>query len=88
MACFSARRVRDLAPMLTRAIAIARSGIPGPVFVECPVDLLYDEKTVRQWFEKAGGGNPLQQWYIRRYLRRQFQAGRWRRRLARSGWHR
>ena len=22
--------------------------MPGPVFIECPVDLLYDEKTVRE----------------------------------------
>jgi Thiamine pyrophosphate-requiring enzymes [acetolactate synthase, pyruvate dehydrogenase (cytochrome), glyoxylate carboligase, phosphonopyruvate decarboxylase] len=70
-----ATRVCDIAPLLTTAFERAQEGVPGPVFLELPVDLLYDEKTVRQWFEKAGGGNPLQQWYIRRYLRRQFQAG-------------
>lgn len=53
-ACFSARRVRDLAPMLTRALALSRSGIPGPVFLECPVDLLYDQSIVRQWYGAKG----------------------------------
>ena len=70
-----ATRVCDIAPLLTTAFERAQEGVPGPVFLELPVDLLYDEKTVRQWFEKGGGGNPLQQWYIRRYLRRQFEAG-------------
>ena len=37
------RRVTDLGPALTEAFAAARDGVPGPVFVECPVDLLYDE---------------------------------------------
>ena len=35
-------RVRDLAPALRKAFQIASSGVPGPVFVECPVNLLYD----------------------------------------------
>ena len=33
------KRVRDLAPAIQRAFQTARSGVPGPVFVECPVDL-------------------------------------------------
>jgi len=43
-------RVRDLAPTLRQAFQIARSGVPGPVFVECPVDLLYDESVIREWY--------------------------------------
>ena len=69
-----AKRVCDIPQLLTTAFERSQEGVPGPVFLELPVDLLYDEKTVRQWFEKAGSGNPLQQWYIRRYLRRQFDA--------------
>ncbi len=42
------KKVRDLAPALTRAFRVAQEGVPGPVFIECPVDLLYDEKTVRE----------------------------------------
>ena len=42
------KKVRDLAPALDRAFRVAQEGVPGPVFIECPVDLLYDEKTVRE----------------------------------------
>ena len=34
----SARRVRELAPLLETAFAMAREGVPGPVFLECPVE--------------------------------------------------
>jgi acetolactate synthase-1/2/3 large subunit len=44
------KKVRDLAPSLERAFRVAQEGTPGPVFVECPVDLLYDEKTVREMY--------------------------------------
>lgn len=67
-----ASRVQDLPRLLSTAFARAQEGVPGPVFLELPVDLLYDEKTVREWFGKAGGSSRLQQWYIRRYLKRQF----------------
>ncbi len=46
----SARRVRELAPLLETAFAAARDGVPGPVFLECPVDLLYPEATAREWY--------------------------------------
>ncbi|MCA9699541.1 MAG: thiamine pyrophosphate-binding protein, partial [Myxococcales bacterium] len=34
---------------------VAREGVPGPVFVETPVDLLYPEATVREWYIDQGG---------------------------------
>ncbi len=46
----AAKRVKDLVPMLERAFRIAQSGVPGPVFLECPVDLLYDADTVKSWY--------------------------------------
>ncbi len=46
----AARKVRDLVPMLEMAFDIAQEGVPGPVFVECPVDLLYPPETVRMWY--------------------------------------
>jgi thiamine pyrophosphate-dependent acetolactate synthase large subunit-like protein len=67
-----ATRVRDIPRLLTTAFQRAQEGVPGPVFLELPVDLLYEEKVVREWFGKSSGGNRLQQWYLRRYLRRQF----------------
>ncbi|MCM2258623.1 MAG: thiamine pyrophosphate-binding protein [Vicinamibacteria bacterium] len=42
-------RVRDLAPAIERALRTSIGGVPGPVFVECPVDLLYPEHVVREW---------------------------------------
>eukprot|EP00750_Incisomonas_marina_P010629 INCI16290.4.p2 GENE.INCI16290.4~~INCI16290.4.p2 ORF type:complete len:550 (-),score=103.30 INCI16290.4:2515-4164(-) len=38
---FMARAVRDIVPMLRRAFQVASSGVPGPVFVELPIDVLY-----------------------------------------------
>jgi acetolactate synthase-1/2/3 large subunit len=61
------RRVRDLAPALERAFHEALSGVPGPAFVECPIDLLYDEATVRRLYG-AGGGRSLADRAVRAYL--------------------
>lgn len=72
------RRVRELGPAVEEAFALARSGVPGPVFVECPVDLLYDEASIRQWYAEAGGkGRSLAdralRWYLDRHVRRMFE---------------
>ena len=53
------RRVRDLTPAVEEAFAVARDGVPGPAFVECPVDLLYDEASVRTWYGEASGQGDL-----------------------------
>jgi acetolactate synthase-like protein len=51
----SVRRVRDIVPTLERAFRVAQETVPGPVFVELPIDLLYDEAVVRQWYGARGG---------------------------------
>lgn len=66
----SVAAVRDLAPALERAFQEAASGLPGPVFVECPVDLLYDEALVRKWYLAGTDGKGLGAWALRRYLER------------------
>lgn len=43
-------QVRDLAPAVEQAFEEASLGVPGPVFVECPVDLLYEEQLVRDMY--------------------------------------
>jgi acetolactate synthase-1/2/3 large subunit len=63
------RRVRDLVPALEEAFRQAQSGAPGPVFVECPVDLLYDEGMVRQLYGSARPGKTLGQRVTHAYLR-------------------
>lgn len=71
------RRVRDLAPAVAEALAVAREGVPGPCFVECPVDLLYDEATIRGWYGAAAGkgasiAERAMRWYLRRHVERMF----------------
>jgi thiamine pyrophosphate-dependent acetolactate synthase large subunit-like protein len=79
-ACKLARRVADLERALVEAFALAQDGVPGPVFVECPVDLLYDEATIRGWYDDARArGSSLaaiaQRWYLRRHVNRMFAGG-------------
>lgn len=74
------RRLADLGPAMAQAFAVARAGVPGPVFVECPVDLLYDEASIRQWYAEAAGNGTsipdrLLRWYLKRHANRLF-AGR------------
>jgi thiamine pyrophosphate-dependent acetolactate synthase large subunit-like protein len=73
----AAKRLKDFVPLLEEAFAICRSGVPGPVFLECPLDLLYDEQIVRHWM--AGGDKSprtlrerMLRWYLRRHLDRIF----------------
>ncbi|MGZ5195733.1 MAG: thiamine pyrophosphate-binding protein, partial [Ramlibacter sp.] len=68
---FKIRRVRELGPAIEEAFELAQSGVPGPVFVECPVDLLYDEASIRQWYaEAAGKGTSIPDRLLRFYLER------------------
>ncbi len=65
----AARRVRDLVPLVEQAFHEAQRGVPGPAFVECPVDLLYDEQLVRQWYGASSGGRSLADRAVKLYLR-------------------
>ncbi|MFO1216030.1 MAG: thiamine pyrophosphate-binding protein [Burkholderiaceae bacterium] len=72
------QRVRALGPAVAEAFALAQSGVPGPVFIECPVDLLYDEASVRQWYaDAAGKGTSLPdralRWYLNRHAQGMFE---------------
>lgn len=73
------RRVRDLVPAVERALLIAQADVPGPVVVECPLDLLYDEQVVRPLYpfqnpgqQARGLGQMAQKWYVERHLRELF----------------
>lgn len=80
----SVKRVRELAPALEQAFEKAQSGLPGPVFVECPVDSLYDESLVRDWYGvKAERGKGMQaralQVYLKWHVDRLFAGTEWNR---------
>lgn len=70
----SARKVKELAPLLEEAFFRAQEGVPGPVFLECPVDLLYDETLVRSWYGGKTSTKPASiaalalRWYLNRHL--------------------
>ncbi|PKL37411.1 MAG: acetolactate synthase [Spirochaetae bacterium HGW-Spirochaetae-1] len=71
----SLKRSCDIIPVLEKAMTIALSGVPGPVFIECPIDLLYDPELVRKWYGKASTpGNKgdlksrLLSWYLNRHV--------------------
>ena len=67
----------DIVPMIEEAFDVAQSGIPGPIFLECPIDLLYDEALVRKWYdigsERQGTiRQKLTGWYLRRHVDKLF----------------
>jgi acetolactate synthase-1/2/3 large subunit len=73
------RRNCDIIPVLEYAFEVCRSGVPGPVFVECPVDLLYSESTVRGWYgvdsdshREGGLKSKLLDFYLRRHVDKMF----------------
>ena len=61
-------KVRDIVPSMEKAFAEARAGIPGPVFVELPVDVLYPESVVREWYGLGDTGGGFAGWAQRKYL--------------------
>src|SRR5215218_1406839 len=77
----SVRARPNLRAVMEHAFRVSREGVPGPVFVEVPVDLLYDEETVRGWYMKESGvegakglGPQLLRLYLQGHLYRQFRA--------------
>jgi acetolactate synthase-1/2/3 large subunit len=73
------RRNCDIISVLENAFDVCRSGVPGPVFVECPIDLVYSESKVRQWYgvesesQREGGlKSKLLDFYLRRHVDQMF----------------
>jgi acetolactate synthase-1/2/3 large subunit len=68
---------KSLGPTVERAMDLALDGVPGPVFVEVPIDLLYPEETVRKWtMAEATMKGPLGdalRFYLKGHLYRQFE---------------
>ncbi|MGK5094606.1 thiamine pyrophosphate-binding protein [Deltaproteobacteria bacterium TL4] len=75
----SVKYVRDIVPALEEAFRKAQEGVPGPVFVELPIDLLYPQEIVKEWYgikgAETGGGNVVGQaiqWYLKRHTQQLF----------------
>ena len=68
----SVKKIRDVEPTLANALNTAISGVPGPVFVELPIDLLYPEEDIRKEFmnqlPKSGYFGKIAHWYVNRHL--------------------
>ena len=68
----SVKKTRDVIPTLANALNTATSGVPGPVFVELPIDLLYPEQDIRKEFinqlPKSGYFGKIAHWYVERHL--------------------
>ena len=76
----SISKVKDIIPTLEKAFEMAQEGVPGPVFVECPIDILYGEELVREWYGAKSTETPprniqerMIQWYVNRHARKIFE---------------
>ena len=67
----SVKKVRDIKPIIQNALNESKSGVPGPIFIELPIDLLYPEEDIRKEFSeklpKKGFFNKIQYWYCLLY---------------------
>ena len=59
---------KDIANQINKAIIIAQSDVPGPVFIELPLDLLYHKDMVYDLY----GLNQKMSWFVKYYLQRNF----------------
>ena len=75
----SIKKVNSIQPTVEKALDLAQDGVPGPVFIEVPIDVLYPEEMVRDMFMKESGvkdgknlGSKALELYMRGHLYRQF----------------
>ncbi|MFK7989557.1 MAG: thiamine pyrophosphate-binding protein [Sandaracinaceae bacterium] len=78
---FVCNTVPSLGPTVQKALEIAQEGVPGPVFVEIPVDVLYPESVVEGWYMSETGadkatslGGKALGLYLKGHLYKQFHA--------------
>ena len=76
----SVSRVRNIVPVLRKAIRIAQSDTPGPVFVELPIDTLYPMSALEKEFLSKRNSKTIMDritsMYLRAYVNRLF-SGAW-----------
>ncbi|CAL4141839.1 unnamed protein product [Meganyctiphanes norvegica] len=78
--CATVTSVRNIIPVLKKALQEAQSGTPGPVFVEFPIDTLYPYEMVSKEIGVKGESKSFMQsvvnWYMSNYLNNLY-AGAW-----------
>ena len=74
----SVKTLAQLRHAMENGLRIARAGVPGPVFIEAPIDLLYPRQLVHDMFAQQAGVNkmkglmkPLVNVAMKAYLARQ-----------------
>lgn len=74
------KKVKEIIPVLEKAFRVAQDGVPGPVFIECPIDTLFPEELVREWYAVKSKTNHVPsikdkavQWYLERHARKLFE---------------
>ncbi len=75
----SIKKVHSIGPTVEKAFDLAQDGVPGPVFIEVPIDVLYPEEMVREMFMNESGvkdsknlSSKALELYMRGHLYRQF----------------
>eukprot|EP01005_Ploeotia_sp_CARIB1_P001473 NODE_39_length_2174_cov_473.107474_g38_i0.p1 GENE.NODE_39_length_2174_cov_473.107474_g38_i0~~NODE_39_length_2174_cov_473.107474_g38_i0.p1 ORF type:complete len:626 (+),score=132.90 NODE_39_length_2174_cov_473.107474_g38_i0:61-1938(+) len=71
-AFFTCNTVREVVPALQDAFRIAQEGVPGPVVIEYPTDVLYHEDIITDFYLKKRPPKSLFEkftnWYLQRYI--------------------
>jgi len=62
---------KHIADEINKAIIIAQSGVPGPVFIELPLDLLYPKDMVYDLYGLNNKDHKMS-WFVKKYLQRNF----------------
>ncbi len=76
---FIISRSKNLSSDIQNAMSVANDKVPGPVFIECPVDLLYDESMVREWYvsntkkKSYSIKEKIIQWYVSNHVNKLFK---------------
>jgi acetolactate synthase-like protein len=80
-ACYSIQRVVDIIPTLRKAFQTAMSGVPGPVYIEIPLDVLYSYNLIQTSLGLTQRETPkgviaqATRWYLDLHVKRIFANG-------------
>lgn len=73
------RNIGEIVPKVEKGFNVSQSDVPGPVFIELPVDILYPENLVRDWYGLSTGDragkmrDTLRNTYLKWHLNRLFR---------------